>query len=441
MQVSVEKTSSLGRRLTVEVPAARLQVEEKSRLQDLAKELRLEGFRRGKVPAEYIQKKYGAQIRQEAISKVLQQTLGTVLKEQNLNPANRPNVEDLKDVAGENLTYTVSFEVYPEIQLQDFSKIELTKEVPDIQAKDIEAGIQKLQDQFATWTEVTDRPAKMDDKLVIDFVGMLNGEAFEHGSANDQTLILGSRQFIPGFEEGLVGAEANRDTTIDVTFPSEYHAANLAGKQAQFAIKVKSIQSKVLAPVDAAFAERIGITDKDVNKITETVRTNMLKYVEDLNKNRLREQALEKLYAQNTIDVPQALLDEEVHRLIHEKQGDHNHNNSDVEHNHDDISSEQMAELRTEAQKRIAIGLLLNEIIKKNNLQPEEERVLAKLGSMALMYGGKADMLRKMYYESKEMRENIQNMVLTEQAADLVVANATIKEQQANFYDIVNKQG
>ncbi len=171
MQVSVEKTSSLGRRLTVEVPAASVQVEEKSRLQDLAKDLRIEGFRRGKVPAEYIQKKYGAQIRQEAITKVLQQTLGTILKEHNLNPANRPNVEDLKDVAGENLTYTVSFEVYPDIQLQDFSQIELTKDVPDIQTKDIESGIQKLQEQFATWAEVTDRPAKSDDKLDIDFVG------------------------------------------------------------------------------------------------------------------------------------------------------------------------------------------------------------------------------------------------------------------------------
>lgn len=443
MSVSVEKTSNLGRRLTIEVPAANIQKEEQNRLKDLAKSMRIDGFRQGKVSPDFIKKKYGEQIHQEAVTSVIQQTLGSALKEHNMRPVNRPSVEDLKDNKDENLTYTVTFEVYPEVILGDFKQIELEKAVAVISDEDIESGVKKLQEQFATWAEVTDRPAQMGDKLVIDFVGKLDGVPFEHGSANDQPIELGSNSFIPGFEEALVGAVIGADTTINVTFPAEYGAANLAGKPAQFDIKVKSIQGKELAPVDETFAERIGIADKDVNKIRPKVRENMVKYVEDLNNTRLREQALEKLYLTFPFEIPTSLLDEETHNLIHEREGgrhNHNHDHSLDDHSHSDISSEQMAELRAEAKKRISIGLILNEIIAKNNIKPEEGRVLTKLASMAMMYGGNTEFIRKMYAESKELRQSVENMVLTDQAADLVVANATIKEKEEKFYGIVDKR-
>ncbi len=267
MSVSVEKTSNLGRRLTIEVPAANIQKEEQNRLKDLSKNLRLEGFRKGKVPANYIQQKFGTQIHQEAVSNVLQQSLNDALKEQNLRPANRPNVEELDAKKDADLKYIVSFEVYPEVELQDFAQIELEKEVAAITDEDVQSGIKKLQDQFATWADVTDRPAQLGDKLVIDFVGLLNGEPFEHGSANDQPIELGSKAFIPGFEEGLVGVSVGADTTLQVTFPADYGAENLAGKAVEFKVKVKSMQGKQPAPVDEAFAARIGIAEKDVSMV------------------------------------------------------------------------------------------------------------------------------------------------------------------------------
>jgi trigger factor len=442
MSVSVEQTSNLGRRLTIEVPAANIQVEETNRLKDLAKNLRVDGFRPGKVSPDFIKDKYGKKIRQDAVSKVLQESLNDALKEQNMRPASRPNVEDLHDKEGENLKYVVSFEVYPEINLKDFSAITLDKDIADITAEDVESGVKKLQDQFAIWQDVTDRPAQNGDKLIIDFVGLLDGEPFEHGSANDQPIELGSKTFIPGFEEALVGANIG-DTSINVTFPADYNAAHLAGKDATFNIKVKNIQAKSSAPVDEEFAARIGIADKDVSKVREKVRENMSKYLEDFTKTRLRDQAIEQLYLVNPLDIPSALLDEETHNLIHEKQG-HNHGQHHDHgldaHNHDDISAEEMAKLREEAKKRITISLLLSEIITKNNLKPEQDRVIAKLSNMALMYGGNADFIRKMYQDSKELRQNIQNMVLTDQAADLVVANATINEKQSTFYGIVNPE-
>lgn len=433
MQVSVEKTSNLGRRLTIEVPAANVQIEEKNRIKDLAKNLRVDGFRAGKVPTAHIQKVYGNQIRHEAINKVLESTLGTALKEQNLRPANTPNVEDLKDTQGENLTYTVSFEIYPEIVLKDFASIVLEKEVAEITEADIDSGLQKLQDQFATWAVVSDRAAKLGDMVTIDFVGLLDGEAFANGSSENFDLELGSNRFIPGFEDGLVGVAAGADKTLDITFPAEYGASDLAGKQVQFNVNIKKIQAKVPAPVDAAFAARIGIADKDVSKIRDTVLNNMRNYVEDVVKTKLREQAVEKLLELHTLELPESLIQREKHSMQHEGHGD-----EDCSKVHGNLSSEEDAKLTAQATRRVTVGLLLNEIISKHKLQPEEARVMAKIRSMSLMYGGNPEYIQKMYYESKELRQNVLNMVLTDQAADLIVANATIKEKKSTFYGIVN---
>ncbi len=440
MSVSVEKTSNLGRKLTIAVPAAAIQKEEDNRIKDLSKNLRIEGFRKGKVPANYIQKKYGEQIHQEAITNMVQQSLSDALKEQNLRPANRPSVEDLNDKKGEDLQYTVTFEIYPEVELQDFANIELEKEVAEISDEDVQSGIEKLQDQFADWEEVTDRVAANGDKLVIDFVGLLDGEPFEHGSANDQELELGSGTFIPGFEEGLVGAAIDSEVEVNVTFPEDYKAENLAGKPVVFKVTVKKIKQKSPMAVTEEFAERIGIEDKDVAKVPVKVRENMEKYISELTEQRMREQVLDKLYAAYPLDIPSDLLKEETHKLIHERKGDHNHQEHG-DHNHDDIPAEEMAKLEADAKKRITIGLVLNEIIAKNNLQPDEGRVLAKIANMGLMYGANAEMIQKLYKESKELRQNIENMVLTDQAADTVVAAATIKEKQSTFYGIVNPSG
>ncbi len=432
MSVSIEKTSNLGRRLTIQVPADVVQAEEKIRLKDLAKNIRLDGgFRNNEAKANFVKKKYATQIRQDAVTQVLQKTLGNTLKQENLRPANQPSVEDLKD-EGKDITYTVTFEVYPEIELKDFANIELEKEVADITAEDIESGVTKLQDQFATWQDVTDRAAQKGDQLIIDFVGKIDGVPFANGSATKQPLEIGSGRFIPGFEEALIGAKIGEEKTININFPADYNAKDLAGKAAEFDIKVHKIQAKVPVAVDEEFAAKIGIEDKDVTKVREKVRENMVKYVEDLGKSKLREQALEKLYEAHKFDLPAALIDHEKHNLIHERL-----NKAHDDHDHD-LTPEQDVELTAEAKKRVSIGLILNEIVSKHKLKPEEARVLAKIRSLAMMYGAaNAEFIQKMYYESKELRENVQNMALTDQAADLVVAGATIKEIKKPFYDIV----
>jgi trigger factor len=433
MSVSVEKTSRLGRRVTIQVPEAVIAKEEQNTIKDYSKNVKIDGgFRKGSDATKaFIKNKYAAQIRSDALNKVLETKLSDVFKEQNLRPANRPQLEDLKDVKGENVTYTVSLEVFPEIELKDFATIVLEKEVADITDADIDKGITKLQEQFASWEDVADRAAQNGDKLTIDFEGYMDGEKFDNGSAENFDLELGSKRFIPGFEEGLVGVKSGDQTSLKLKFPENYGAANLAGKDVEFKVTVKNIQGKVLPPVDAEFASRLGIEDKDPAKVRDKVRENMSKYLEDLAQTNLREQALEKLYEVNPIDLPDSLVAHEKHNIIHEKlqkaHDDHNH----------DLTPEQETEFTAEAKKRVAVGLLLNELISKHKVHPQEDRVLAKLRSMAMMYGGNADFIRKMYYESKEMRQNVLNMVLTDQAADLIVASATIKDKKSTFYDIV----
>jgi trigger factor len=429
MQVSVEKTSSLGRRLTIEVPADQLKSEEKLRLQDFAKRAKIDGFRAGKVPADYIQKKYGPQIRQEAISQVLQSSLGTALQEQNLRPANRPNVEEVKDE--QNLIYTVSFEVYPDINLADLSKIELEKLIPEITDADIDSGISKLQDQFASW-EAVDRAAQNGDQITIDFVGTMDGVEFQGGTAQDFALELGSNRLIDGFESGLVGASNGSERVLDLQFPSDYKNTELAGKPVQFKVTVKKIEAKILAPVDGEFAANIGIEDKDVSKIRDKIKENMIKYVEELNQNKMRDQAIEQLYAVNKFDVPDSLVHKHEHDLLHQKYGNDAHSM--------ELSADQKREMAEEAHKSIAMGLLLNELIQRHNLKPEKDRILAKLRAMAISYGGTPDMLQRIYQESKELRERVHNMAVSEQAADFVISGATIKERPAKFYDIVNEK-
>ena len=361
-----------------------------------------------------------------------------------MRPANRPNVENIDDEVGKALKYTVSFEVYPEIELKDFSAIKLERDVAEISEEDVNSGVEKLQKQFATWNEV-DRAAKSGDKVTIDFVGYIDGEAFEGGTANDMELELGSGQFIPGFEDGLIKSKAGDSKTLDLTFPKDYGSNKLAGKKTEFKVEVKKVKESVLAELNKDFAEKIGIEDGTPEKIKEQVKTNMVKYVEDLTNNKLRESVFDKLYEVNKFELPTSLVEQQKDTLRKEMKGnntDHDHvHTADCNHEEEKLSAKEEKELTEKAEKSVAIGLLLNEIITKHDIKPDKEKAEQKIRSMAAMYGGaNPEMIQKMYYESKELMQNIFNMVLTDQAADLIVENATIKDKKRKFYDIVDEK-
>lgn len=439
MAVSVEKTSTLGRKLTIEVPADVIAKQEKKTIQAFVRDLnkgKVDGFRKGKVPESYVEKKFQKEIQNETLNKVLQTSLTDALKGENFNLANQPKIDDIKHEPQQDLSYTASFEVFPEVKLKDFSEITLEKPVADISDADIDSGVEKLQKQFATWKKV-ERVAKKEDKVIIDFVGSIDGVEFPGGKGDDMELELGSGQFIPGFEEGLIGAKSEEERTLDLSFPEDYHSKDFAGKKAQFKVMVKEVQEVELASLDNEFAKKIGIEDGDADKIRQQVKNNMEKYVADFTARKLRETALEKYAAAHKIDLPPSLVEQQKEALMKDKEHNHEHDDSGK----CKLDSKEEAELTEEAEKAVLVGLLLNEIIKVNELKPDNKKIAEKINALAAMYGGaNAQMIQKMYYESKELMQNVANMVLTDSAADLIVAGATIKEKKQKFYEIVDQK-
>ena len=274
MQVSVETTQGLERRLTITVPADTVDSAVKSRLQQLAKTQRINGFRPGKVPVNVIKKRFGQAVRQEVAGDVMQQNFYQAVIQEKIQPAGMPKFELTKDEDGQDLEFTASFEVYPEVEVKGVSDIEIEKPVVEITDEDLDNMMETLQKQHATWKEVK-RKAKKDDKVIIDFVGSIDGEEFEGGKAEDFALELGKDRMIPGFEKPLVGAKAGEEVTIEVTFPEDYHAENLKGKDAVFQTTVKKVEGLNLPKVDEEFAKLFGVEEGGVDALKAEVRKNM----------------------------------------------------------------------------------------------------------------------------------------------------------------------
>ena len=274
MQVSVETTQGLERRLTISVPADAVDSAVKSRLQQLAKTQRINGFRPGKVPVSVIKKRFGQAVRQEVAGDVMQQNFYQAIVQEKIQPAGMPKFELTKDEDGQDLEFVASFEVYPEVEVKGVSDIEIEKPVVDITDEDLDNMMETLQKQHASWKEVK-RKAKKDDKVIIDFVGTVDGEEFEGGKAEDFALELGQGRMIPGFEKPLVGAKAGEEVTIEVTFPEDYHAENLKGKEAVFQATVKKVEGQSLPKVDEEFAKLFGVEEGGVDALKAEVRKNM----------------------------------------------------------------------------------------------------------------------------------------------------------------------
>ena len=285
MQVSVETTQGLERRLTISVPADSIDSAVKSRLQQLAKTQRINGFRPGKVPVSVIKKRFGQAVRQEIAGEAMQQNFYQAVVQEKLNPAGMPSFELKKDVDGEDLEFVASFEIYPELEVKDIEKIKLEKPVVDIKDEDLENMMETLRKQHADWKEVK-RKAKKDDRVTINFVGTIDGEEFEGGKAEDFPLELGKGRMIPGFEKPLVGAKKGEEVVSDVTFPDDYHAENLKGKAAQFTINVTKVEGLSLPKVDADFAKLFGIEDGDVDPSEALSKIEQIEQIEEEKKRR-----------------------------------------------------------------------------------------------------------------------------------------------------------
>lgn len=432
MQVSVETTQGLERRLTIRVPSDKIDTEVENRLKRLVKTQRVDGFRPGKAPVAVIRKRFGAALRDEVAFDVAQRSFIEAVIAEKLNPAGTPTLQMLANDAGKDLEFTATVEIYPEFEVQGLDSLAVDKPVASVVDGDVDAMIETLRQQQAKWQQV-ERAAADGDRLIIDFSGSLDGVEFEGGKAEGFSVVLGAGRMIPGFEAALVGKKAGDSFVAPVTFPADYHAEHLKGKAADFAMTVKQVEGRVLPEVDAEFIKTYGVAEATVEALRAEVRRNMERELRGALKNQTKESVIEALLGANAIEVPKALVDQEVDSLRQqavERFGGGRGGKLP------ELPREIFAE---QAERRVRIGLVLGQFIRQSDLKVDEARVEAILNEVAGAYEDPADVIS--YYRSQEnLMQSLRNLALEDQAIDAVLAKAKVNEVAKAFSDVVNSQ-
>ncbi|MGP1202985.1 trigger factor [Serratia sp. CY40304] len=430
MQVSVETTQGLGRRLSITVPADTIKQAVKKELINAAKSVRIDGFRKGKVPMNIVEQRYGASVRQDVLGEAMQRSFVDAIIKEKINPAGAPNYVPGEYKEGEDFTFAVEFEVYPEVELKGLENIEVEKPVVEVNDEDVDAMLDTLRKQQATWKE-TDRAAEAEDRVTVDFTGSIDGEEFEGGKASDFVLAMGQGRMIPGFEEGLVGHKAGEEFSIDVNFPEDYHAENLKGKAAKFAIVLMKVEERELPELTEEFIKRFGVADGSVAGLRTEVRKNMERELKGAVRNRIKSQAIEGLVSANEIDVPAALIDGEIDVLRRQAAQRFGGNEKQALELPRELFEEQ-------AKRRVVVGLLLGEVISTNDLKADEDRVKTLIEEMASAYEDPSEVI-EFYSKNKELMNNMRNVALEEQAVEALLAKAKVTEKATTFSELMNQ--
>ncbi len=433
MQVSVETTQGLERRLTISVPAETVDVEVKNRLRQIGKTQRINGFRPGKVPPTVLQKRYGKSVRQEVAGELMQRNFFEAIMAEKLNPAGRPEFIAKSNEEGKELEFEAVFEIYPEVEVKDIEKIAVEAPKAEVTDADLDEMFVTLQNQHKTWKE-NKRKAKKGDKLTIDFLGRVDGEEFEGGKAEAFELELGSGRMIPGFEKELNGMKVGEEHTIKVTFPEDYHAENLKGKEAEFDIKVIKTEGPVLPEVDEEFAKLFGIEEGGIDALRDEVSKNMSRELGQAVKAKVKDQVIEALLEANEVDLPKALVDQEVDVL--RQQAMQRFGGQVDPQNMPNLPSEMFEE---QAKRRVKVGLLLGEVIKVNEIKVDDAKVQELIETAASAYEDPQEVI-KYYNENKEMLQQMQNVALEEQAVEFVLGKAKVAEKETSFKEIMNPE-
>ncbi|WP_251359266.1 trigger factor [Kangiella sp. TOML190] len=429
MQVSVETSQGLERVLTIDVPAENIDGAVQKRLQDMARNVKMNGFRPGKVPFSVVKKRYGQAVRQEVLGEVMQRHYFEAVQQEKLMPAGYPQLELVENKDGENLKFTAKFEIYPEVEVADFSKVEIESNKAEVEDADLDKMLETLQGQRATWKEVS-RKSKSGDQIVIDFKGSIDGEAFAGGEASDFPLELGSDSMIPGFEEQLVGAKAGDEVEVKVAFPEDYHAEDLKGKDAVFATKVHKVNEKEL-PSLKDLAEALSADDVDALK--EDVKSNMERELKNALKAGVKGQVMDKLVEVHEVEVPKAMIDQEIDRMRQEMlQQMRAPQGGDTP----DLPAELFEE---QASRRVKLGLVVAEIIKQQELKADEEKVRAQVEELAAVYEEPQEVIDWYYGDAQRLRE-VESLVLEDTVVDLVLEKAKVSEKSVSFDDVMNKK-
>lgn len=432
MQISLEKPSTLERRLTVEIPEERISGQVQSRLEDLRKSVRIDGFRQGRAPLTVVRQRFGQRVRDEIVGEILQRSFSEALDQESLRPAGQPRIDAVASAPGSGLKYTAEFEVYPEIELAPVEALELIRHTCDISEADIDAMVEKLRHQHREWLAV-ERPAQEGDRLHVDFTGTIDGEPFEGGSGSDFDLELGSGSMIDGFEAGLRGQIAGATVELDLVFPAAYRNTELAGKPVHFSIAVKRVSEPVLPTVDDEFVTRFGVKEGGLAAFRAEIRNNMDQERERALRQRFNDDVMTKLAAANVFDVPNGLVENEAARLRQQVARDLMMRGLDPRQ-----AAEQLdVAVRERATQRVKLGLIMAEIVKRAELRADPAKVRQMVERMAAGYEDAAAVV-KWYYENPEQLQQVEGLCLEDEVVNWVASQARVTEQSVSFDALMN---
>ncbi len=432
MQVSVQSGEGLERRMTVELPADEINQEVEKRLKKIAQTIRLDGFRPGKVPMKILRTRHGLQVQQEVFGDRVQSSYGEAVEQEKLRPAGPPKIEPHLDQSqdGARFAYTAVFDVLPEIELASLAEQSIKRPAAEVVDADVDEMIERLRTQRTTWAEV-ERGAQNGDQVHISFKGTVDGEPFEGGEASNVPLVLGSGTMIEGFEAGLLHAAAGDKRSLDLRFPDKYPVEKLAGKPVAFEVEVSKVTEPVVPELNEELAKAFGVESGDIGRFREDIRGNMERELKQRVESKLKNQAMDVLLEAHKIEVPDALVEEEISALRQQaRQGMPAAGNMELPRN---LFEEQ-------AKRRVALGLIIAEVVKNNGIEVDPERVKSTIEEMASSYEDPQEVV-DFYNSDPRQRASVENLVLENQVVDWVLEQARVEEELSSFKKVTEDAG
>lgn len=432
MQVSVEKTSELSRKMTVCVPEEQIQEKMEARFKSLAREVKVDGFRPGKTPPHVLKKMFGERVRSEVTGDLIESSYYAAIKEQQLNPVSRPHIHPAEEASAQGFTFVAQFEVYPEISLDGVAHLEIKRPHAVVEEADVDAMITRLKEQKKTWHNA-ERRSQLGDRVTINFSGSAEGENFTNGKVENYPIEIGGKQMIAGFEDQLTGLQAGDSKTFELTFPETYGNEKLAGKQAIFEIEVLGVEAAQLPEIDAEFIKNYGIADGTQEAFRHDVQDNMRRELQQALQMRLKNTVLDALYDKVQVPLPTVMVDEEIESLM--KPYQEAARKRKMQQQELDLPREFFEE---QAKKRVALGLILSEIIQKNAITVDENRVRATIENMSRSYERPEDVI-SWYYADDSRLHDVRQMTLENQAIDWILEQVQAGEQTMTFNEAMNQ--
>ncbi len=435
MQVSIETTSGLERRLTVGVPAERIESEVDSRLQKAAGNVRLAGFRPGKVPMKVMRQRFGAGVRQEVLGEVVSQTFQEAVIQEKLRPAGQPSIEPKHMEPGKDLEYVATFEVLPDVQVVEIADFTVEKPVAEVTDEDVDNLVEVFRKQQGSW-EVVERPAAEGDKVNIDYTGTKDGEAFDGGSAAGSDLELGSGRMIPGFEDGIVGMTAGDEKTLNLSFPDDYHNEDLKGAAVEFRITLNSVKEMVPAELNEELFAKYGVDEGGLEKFRSEVRVNMARELKNAIQGKLKQQVMDAVAkAHESLEVPRALVAREIEVMrnqMFQQFGGASAKDLDLK----SLLPDDM--FNDNAQRRVKLGLVLAELVSKMELKADSAKVREAIEDLASTYEDPEEVINY-YYSDQEQLAAVESRVLEDQMVEKLLENANIVEKACSYQEAISQ--